>query len=162
MSVIHVSKDLDNCTLTVTAEFSASVDQVWSVWSDPRRLERWWGPPGYPATFVAHDLVAGGRMRYFMTGPGGEKYHGGWDVVSVDPPRSIEFEDWFADGDGAKDPNLPVARTLVTLTAIGDRIRMEIVSTYSSRAEIDRVIEMGVEEGIVEAIGQIDGILAAA
>ena len=67
MSVTHVDKDLDALTLTMTAEFAAPLDAVWQVWADPRKLERWWGPPTHPATFVAHDLRPGGRMHYFMT-----------------------------------------------------------------------------------------------
>ena len=38
-------------TLTITAEFNAPVTRVWELWENPRLLERWWGPPTYPATF---------------------------------------------------------------------------------------------------------------
>ena len=51
------------------AEFAASPERVWEVWENPRQLERWWGPPTYPATFTRHDFVVGGESRYFMTGP---------------------------------------------------------------------------------------------
>ncbi|WP_325048798.1 SRPBCC family protein [Amnibacterium setariae] len=50
MPVLDVEKDLDRLTLTVVAEFAAPVERVWSLYADPRRLERHWGPPGYPAT----------------------------------------------------------------------------------------------------------------
>ncbi len=63
MSVTHVDKDTENLTMTITAAFAAPVEQVWSVWSDPRKLERWWGPPTYPATVVEHDLSPGGASR---------------------------------------------------------------------------------------------------
>jgi uncharacterized protein YndB with AHSA1/START domain len=36
---------------------------VWQLWADPRQLERWWGPPGYPSTFTEHDLTTGGHVR---------------------------------------------------------------------------------------------------
>ena len=51
MPVTNVQKDPATLTLTITSEFDASVEQVWRLWSDPRRLERWWGPPGYPTTW---------------------------------------------------------------------------------------------------------------
>ena len=60
MTVTRVHKDLTALTLTVHAEFASDVDRVWQLWADPRRLERWWGPPMFPATFVAHDLSPGG------------------------------------------------------------------------------------------------------
>ena len=44
-------------TLTVVDEFDAAPADVWDVWEDPRKLERWWGPPTLPATFTRHDSV---------------------------------------------------------------------------------------------------------
>src|ERR671932_442277 len=52
MPVTDVHQDLDNLTLTVTADFAAPVERIWQVYADPRQLERVWGPPTYPATVV--------------------------------------------------------------------------------------------------------------
>ena len=161
MSVTSVEKDLDTLTMRLTAEFAAPVEKVWQVWEDPRKLERWWGPPGFPATFVDHDLTPGGRAHYFMSGPDGEVYHGCWDVLAVDAPTSIELDDAFADETGAPNPDLPVTRMRVTLSADGDTTRVEVVSTFSSREGMEQVIEMGVEEGMTQAANQIDALLAA-
>ncbi|MGE5274633.1 MAG: helix-turn-helix domain-containing protein [Verrucomicrobiota bacterium] len=38
-----VEKNAEALTMTVTAEFDAPVAQVWEVFADPRKLERWWG-----------------------------------------------------------------------------------------------------------------------
>lgn len=69
MPVTDVKQDLDNLTLTITADFAAPVERVWQVYADPRQLEKIWGPPGYPATVVDHNLRPGGRTTYYMTGP---------------------------------------------------------------------------------------------
>ena len=71
MSVTDIHKDPEQLTMTVVTELDAPVDRAWQLWADPRKLERWWGPPTYPATFVDHDLTPGGRCSYYMTGPGG-------------------------------------------------------------------------------------------
>ena len=63
MTVTAVHKDPDALTMTLTAEFDASPERVWELWADPRQLERWWGPPTYPATFTAHDLAPGQPRR---------------------------------------------------------------------------------------------------
>jgi len=57
MTVISVVKDAEARTMTITARFDAPIDRVWQVWSDPRQLERWWGPPSYPATVTEHNLA---------------------------------------------------------------------------------------------------------
>jgi uncharacterized protein YndB with AHSA1/START domain len=43
MTVTAVRKDPQRLTLTVEAEFDASVERIWQLWADPRQLERWWG-----------------------------------------------------------------------------------------------------------------------
>jgi uncharacterized protein YndB with AHSA1/START domain len=88
MTVTAVDRDPVALTLTIVSEFAARVERVWQVWADPRQLERWWGPPNYPATVVDHDLTEGGRVSYYMTGPDGEKLHGRWRIISIDSPRS--------------------------------------------------------------------------
>jgi len=74
MTVTNV--DVNTDAKTLTARFDASVEQVWQLWANPRKLEQWWGPPTYPATMVEHDLTEGGRVTYFMTSPEGDKHHG--------------------------------------------------------------------------------------
>ena len=73
MTITSVQKDPDARTMTITADFDASVDRVWQLWADPRQLERWWGPPTHPATVVDHDLSPGGKVSYFVTGPDGQR-----------------------------------------------------------------------------------------
>ncbi len=161
MTVTAVRKDPDALTMTVTAEFDASAERVWQLWSDPRQLERWWGPPTYPATVNAHDLHPGGRVEYHMTGPEGDQPRGYWDIIETDPPRSLVFRDGFANDDGTPNEALPVTEGRVTIKEIGDgRTRMSIDSIFPSREAMEQVLAMGMEEGITQAVGQIDAILA--
>jgi len=159
--VTSVDKNPETLTMTVTAEFDAPVDRVWQVWAAPRRLERWWGPPTYPATVVDHDLTPGGRVTYFMTGPEGDKHRGWWRVLAAEPPHRLEFDDGFADDGGNPDPALPTTRAVVTLEEqAGGRTRMQITSTFPSKEAMEQLLAMGMEEGISAAIGQIDQLLA--
>ncbi|GAB3573702.1 SRPBCC domain-containing protein [Amycolatopsis endophytica] len=160
MTVISSHKDTGALTLTIVARYAAPVDRVWRVWEDPRRLERWWGPPTWPATFQQHDFKAGGRAAYFMTGPDGTKAHGWWRFTAIDAPHRLEFEDGFADEHGEPSADMPVIHCAVTLEADGDGTRMTTVSSFDTLAELEKVIEMGMEEGMTLAEGQIDAILA--
>jgi uncharacterized protein YndB with AHSA1/START domain len=161
MTVTAVQKNPDALTMAIDAEFDATPERVWQLWADPRQLERWWGPPTYPATVTSHDLRAGGRVAYHMTGPEGDQPRGYWEVVEVDAPRSLVFRDGFANDDGSPNTELPVTTARVTIKAIGDgRTRMTIESTFPSAEAMEQVLAMGAEEGLKEAVGQIDGILA--
>lgn len=161
MSVTSVVKDPQARTMTVTAEFDGSAERVWEVWADPRQLERWWGPPTYPATFEVHDLTPGGSVTYFMTGPEGDTPRGWWKVIAVDAPHSLEFEDGFADDEGNPNPDMPVMIMRVSIEGQGDgRTRMTIVTTFPSVEAMEQLTAMGMEEGMTAALGQIDDLLA--
>ncbi len=162
MAVTSVEKDLATLTMVVTAEFEAPVERVWRLWADPRKLERWWGPPTYPATVVEHDLVPGGAVTYFMTGPTGERHHGWWRILAVDAPRSLEVQDGFADETGEPNPDMPVTLMRVQLSEAGGVTRVEVTSTFPSLEAMEELIRMGMEEGLRDAMGQMDEVLAAA
>ncbi|MFI6033247.1 SRPBCC domain-containing protein [Streptomyces sp. NPDC051315] len=160
MSVTSVDKDYDSLTLTLVAEFAAPVERVWQLWADPRRLERWWGPPTYPATVEGHDLTPGGEVTYFMTGPEGDKHRGWWRVTAAAPPTSLEFTDGFADEEGTPSAAMPTTTVTVRLTRQGYGTRMEIRSAFATREQMDQLVAMGMEEGLEQAVGQMDGLLA--
>lgn len=161
MTVTAVHKDADSLTMTVTAEFTASPERVWQLWADPRQLERWWGPPTYPATFTAHDLKEGARVEYHMTGPEGDQPRGYWDIVEVDDPETLVFLDGFADDEGNPNTEFPVTTIRVTIEDIGDgRTRMAIANEFATLEAMDQLLAMGMEEGMTGAVAQIDDIIA--
>ena len=159
MTVTSVDKDLDNLTMTLIADFDASVDRVWDLWADPRKLEKWWGPPSHPATFEKLELEPGGEAAYYMTGPEGDRHRGLWKIVAIEPPGSLVFEDAFADEQGNEAEEMPGSRTQVRLFEEGGRTRMEIRSTFESREQMEQLLEMGMAEGLQQAVGQMDALL---
>lgn len=161
MTVTAVRKDPEALTMTVTAEFDATPERVWQLWEDPRLLERWWGPPTYPATFTRHDLTPGSRVEYHMTGPTGDQPRAWWDIVEVDPPTSLVFRDGFANADGTPNPDFPVVTVEVSISDVGDgRSRMSIHNRFPTAGAMEQLVAMGMEEGMTQAVGQIDAVLA--
>jgi uncharacterized protein YndB with AHSA1/START domain len=161
VTVTAVEKDARARTMTITAEFDASVERVWQLWADPRQLERWWGPPTYPATFTKHDLTPGSRVDYHMTGPEGDQPHGYWDIIESDPPHLLVFRDGFAHDDGTPNDALPRNEGRVTIEQLdAGRTRMSIESIFPSTEAMEQILAMGMEQGITDAVGQIDAILA--
>lgn len=161
MPVTDVQHDLNERTLTITADFAAPAERVWQIYSNPRQLEKVWGPPEFPATFVDHDLTPGGRVTYYMTGPGGEKFAGYWEVTAVDEPRSFEFRDGFAHEDLTPNNEMPVSTNVYTFTEHNGGTRAVYTSTFATAEGLQQVLDMGVIEGSSSAINQIDAFLAA-
>jgi uncharacterized protein YndB with AHSA1/START domain len=162
MTVISTNKDPEHLTLTIVAEFDATPERVWSVWEDPRKLEQWWGPPTFPATFTRHDFVVGGESRYYMTGPNGEVHRGYWQMQAIDKPIRIEFANGFAGDDGEPMPDVPPGTGLAIFEAIGAGTRMTAITQFLDLAQMELMIGMGMAEGMTLAIGQIDRLLTSA
>jgi uncharacterized protein YndB with AHSA1/START domain len=159
MSVTSVDKDFDSLTVTLIADFDAQIERVWQLWADPRQLERWWGPPSYPATFETHDLTPGGAVSYFMTGPDNERSHAWWRVTSVNPPVSLEFVDGFADQDGTPLAGSSTTTIQVTLAEHSGGTRMVVRSVFDSREQMEQLERLGAMEVFVQTVGQMDALL---
>jgi uncharacterized protein YndB with AHSA1/START domain len=161
MTVITTEKDAQNLTLTVVADFAATPEQVWELWEDARKLERWWGPPTYPATFPRHDFVVGGESRYFMTGPDGDTPHGWWRIEAIDKPRRLEFANGLAGDDGEPIAGVEPMPGYVTFEPHDGGTRMTAVTRFVDVAQMELMLGMGMQEGMAQAVGQMDGLLLA-
>ena len=160
MPVTSVEKDLDQLTITIVADFAAPQRRVWDAYTDPRQIERFWGPPTYPATFVRHEAVAGGRSVYKMTGPEGDEHWGSWDWTAADAPNSFEVLDNFADETGTPTPGTPTTRMEFVLTATDGGSRLTTTSHFASLEQMQQQLDMGMLEGLKEGMSQIDAVLA--
>ncbi len=160
MPVTDITKDIENRTLVITAEFAAPLERVWGLYEDARQLEQVWGPPTYPATFVDHELRAGARSTYYMTSPEGQKFAGYWDITVVEAPHRLDFLDGFAHEDLSPNPDLPVGENVYVLEPVEGGTRATYTSTFATAEALQTVLDMGIEEGATSAINQIDGFLA--
>ena len=160
MTVVSVEKDLEELTLVLVAEFAAPVERVWQLWADPRQLERWWGPPDFPSTVERHELSPGGTVSYTMVGPAGETSRGWWQVRTVDPPRSLEFTDGFADASGAPNPAMPTTEARVRLAEHDGGTRMVLRFRFDSVKRMKQLEEWGAFEVFPQSVAQMDAVLA--
>lgn len=160
MPITSVTKDPETLTLTVVADFPVGLQRLWDAYADPRLLERFWGPPTYPATFTRHDMYAGGRSDYYMTGPEGDRSHGYWEFLDVKAPHSFEVRNGFAQPDGTPATDLPSMRMMFAFEETSDGSRMTTTTYFATADDLATILEMGMEQGMHEAMSQIDDVLA--
>jgi uncharacterized protein YndB with AHSA1/START domain len=161
VTLVSVDKDFGSLSLTLVADFDAPVERVWQLWADPRQLERWWGPPTHPATVEEHELVVGGEVAYFMTGPDGETSRGWWRVTSVEPPTSLEFTDGFAHDDGTPNTAMPTTAVQMQLSERNGRTRMRLRFAFDSREHMQQLERWGAFEVFPQSLAQMDAVVAA-
>jgi len=159
MPVTSVTKDPAALTMTVVADFPHPVERVWDAYADPRQIEKFWGPPTYPATFHRHDMFTGGRSDYVLTGTEGVVTRGYWEFLDVKPHSSFEVLDGWANPDGTANTEMPAMRLVFEFAPTESGARVITTSYFQSAEELARVLEMGLEEGMNEAMSQIDAVL---
>ncbi|MDX1395887.1 MAG: SRPBCC domain-containing protein [Gemmatimonadota bacterium] len=154
MPLTSVTRDAATLTLTVVGDYPVPQQRLWDAFADPRQLERFWGPPTWPATFTHHDFRVGGRAEYYMTAPDGEKWSGSWKFTAVNPISYFEA----ADGeDNAEDENMPASmRFFFETTPTGSRLTC--VTQFSSIKAMEQTAK-NMEEGLRAAMPQLDALL---
>jgi len=161
MPVTNVEKDLDALTMTITADFPVPVERLWRAYVDPRQIERFWGPTTYPATFVRHDVRVGGESHYVMHGPDGDVSAGYWHFLAVDEGRSFTVRDGFAtDEGGTPNAEMPDMQMDFVFSSTDEGSRVVMTTLFGSLEELENLISLGMEEGTLSAMSQIDDVLA--
>lgn len=160
MPITSVTSDPQTLTLTVVGDYPVSVERLWEAYSDPRQLERFWGPETWPAKFTRHDFVVGGQAHNTMTGPDGATSSGWWRFLAIERPRLIEIEDGFSARDGSPDTSMPSMRMTFTFEATTSGARFVGVTRFASLESMEQLVKMGMVEGLRSAMGQLDTVLA--
>ena len=160
MPITSVTSNPESLTLTVVGEYPVPVERLWEAYADPRQLERFWGPEGWPATFTRHDVAPGGRSAYYMTGPDGTRSRGWFRFLAVEPLRRMEMEDGFANEDGTPNENMPTIHMVFTFEPTESGSRFIGVTTFPSVEAMEQLVKMGMVEGMRSAMGQLDDVLA--
>lgn len=159
MPVTAVTTDPENLTMTLVADVAAPVERLWSVFTDPRQLERFWGPPGWPAIFTTFEFAVGGHARYHLTSPQGQRHFGSWEFLGIDAPHGFEVLDSFVDEEGTVQSELPTSRMTFAFESTQEGSRLTSTSHLASADALEQIVAMGAIEGSTLAINQLDRVL---
>jgi len=159
MPIQSINSDPKTLPFPAIGEYPVPVERLWEVWTDPRQLERFWGPPEWPATFTKHDLKLGGEALYYMTGPSGEKAAGYWRFEVVEQFKRLVVADGFSNEDGTPNDQMPSMRMEFTFESLEKGSRFVSVTTFPSLEAMEELMAMGMLDGSRAAMGQIDAVL---
>jgi uncharacterized protein YndB with AHSA1/START domain len=160
MPIVSITSDAPSLTLTCIGEYPVTVERLWQAYSDPRQLERFWGPQEWPAKFTRHDFTVGGQANYTMTGPDGTQSSGWWRFLRIEHARLIEIEDGFAAPDGTPNTAMPSMRMSFSFEPAATGARVVSVTRFTSLESMEQLVQMGMLEGVRSAMGQLDAVLA--
>ncbi|HUF72483.1 MAG TPA: SRPBCC domain-containing protein [Gammaproteobacteria bacterium] len=162
MSKTTFRKDEKPATLTIERVFPASIARVWQALTDPAILDQWWGPAPWKVQTVHMDFRVGGYWHYAMKGPDGSAHHGRMDYLEIEPKTRFKSSDVFCDADGNVIESLPRQDMDMRFIAEDETTRLVSMVQYASVEDMDRILEMGMQEGFTIAQDQLEALLAAA
>lgn len=124
---------------TITTTFEHPVATVWTLWSDPEKLARWWGPPGVALSVDHHDLRVEVRVEV-----GDTVIRGHWSILAIDPPRSLRFT-FASDGLDPTEIDVRLESTSATTTT------MTVTARFRSDAELAHALDIGFVDGLTRS-----------
>ena len=152
--------DLENGELVATRTFDAPRQLVFAAYSSCDHIKNWWGPRTYPTTFCEMDFRPGGTWRYCMTGPEGDEAWGKGVYSEIVEPERIVYRDYFTDSQGVESAEMPSAAITVEFLQQNGRTELVSKTKYDSKEDLQKVLEMGVEEGFAETLDRLEEYLA--
>lgn len=154
--------DKQNNTVNVKREFAAPVALVWKAWTTAELLDQWWAPKPFEAKTKSMDFREGGMWLYAMIGPDDGNNFCAWcrnDYEKILDNKMFTGLDAFCDEEGKVNPELPRTKWETNFAALGDKTLVTIAAKYDKLADLEKIIEMGFQEGFTMALGNLDELL---
>ena len=151
--------DKEKNTLTIRREFLAGRQLVWDCYTKRELLDRWFAPKPLTTKTKSMDFREGGHWHYAMVEPNGTEYWGFTEYVKIKPIDCYTALDAFSDADGQINKDLPRADWLVAFTDKDKNTLVETTVTYKSLSDLEQVIQMGMEQGMIATLEKLDELL---
>ncbi|MEX2362981.1 MAG: SRPBCC domain-containing protein, partial [Balneolaceae bacterium] len=146
--------------LIISREFDAPRELAFAAFSSCEHLKRWWGPKEWPMKECKLDFKVGGRWHYCLRGPKeGDESWGVGIYREIEKPDKIVWEDYFSDKDGNISEGMPGG--IMTAEFIEKNGKTTIIShsKYSEKSDLDKVLEMGMVEGLTSSQDRLEEYL---
>lgn len=151
--------DKEKNTLTIRREFLGDRPLVWDCYTKSELLDRWFAPAPLTTRTKSMDFREGGHWHYAMVEPNGTAYWGYTEYVKINPIDYYTALDAFSNEAGEINKDLPRAEWLVTFTDKGENALVETIVTYKSLSDLETVIQMGMEQGMLATLEKLDALL---
>jgi PhnB protein len=156
---MNFSVDKEKKKINVEREFAAPLPVVWDAWTKSELLDQWWAPKPWQAKTKSMDFREGGSWIYAMVGPNGEEHWAIAEYKSITPQKSFTGVDAFCDKNGKIDETMPRSLWDVQFKETGDSTMVFIETKYDKLEDLEKIIEMGFQEGFTAGLENLDALL---
>lgn len=150
---------VDKATKTgvITREFDADLSLVWDAFTKPELLDQWVAPKPWSSKTKSMEFKVGGRRFYAMVSPEGQERWSIQEYRSITPKTNFKMYNTFADQDG--NPEMPGSDWDYNFSEENGITKVIIMIYNESLARLERMIEMGFQEGFKMSIDNLEKLL---
>jgi uncharacterized protein YndB with AHSA1/START domain len=145
-------------TVFINREFAADLGLVWDAFTQPELLDQWVAPKPWTSKTKYMNFEVGGRRFYAMVSPEGHERWSIQEYTSITPKTNFKMYNTFADKEG--NPELPGSDWDYTFSEQNGITNVRIAIYNESLARLEKMIEMGFEQGFKMSIDNLDKLLA--
>jgi uncharacterized protein YndB with AHSA1/START domain len=147
--------------ILIEREFDAPPHLVYTAWTTPELVKRWWHAKRGEVTLAEIDLRVGGRWRYVMVTDDGSEvgFHGEYREIVPDQ-RLVSIESYEGVPEGVSEQDATTVNT-ATFAEAGQRTMVTLLIQASSKASRDAIIESGMEAGLQDALELLEQLAAS-
>jgi uncharacterized protein YndB with AHSA1/START domain len=149
-----VTLPTDNQIL-ITREFNAPRRLVWTAYTTPELVKRWWSGQKGTVTSADIDLRVGGKWRYVMVADGGFEVAFRGEFREIVPDERLVNTEIF---EGIPDADDHAGLVTVTFTEKDGRTFMDMLCEYRDKTDRDAVIDSGMESGMQESMDALEQV----
>lgn len=151
--------DKEKNTLTIRREFIADRQLVWDCYTKSELLNQWFAPAPLTTKTKSMEFREGGHWHYAMVEPNGTEYWGWTDYLEIRPIDYYTCSDAFCNEAGEINQELPRADWRISFTDKGENALVETIVTYKSLSDLEKVVQMGMEQGMKATLEKLDNLL---
>jgi len=151
MRVVEGIEREEDRQIVTTRLISAPRELVFRAWTDPRHLERWFGPYGFTTTTRVFEFRPGGVWEFEMHGPDGTVFPNLIEWVEIVPPELLRYRQ-----QGGRDDDQNAFETTVTFADRDGATELTLRTIFRTKAQRDYVAEnYGAVEGAIETLARL-------
>lgn len=157
--LFQFSVNREEKSIHVLKEFDAPLNLVWQAWTTATLLDQWWAPLPYKNKTKLLDFRKGGVWHYAMIGPKNETHWAKFDYEEIRPNESFSGSDAFCDQDGNVNTDFPRIHWNCSFSHNENITTVNITILSESIETIDKLIEMGFQQGFSMGLENLDKLL---
>ena len=144
-------------TVFINREFAAGLSLVWDAFTKQEFLDQWVAPKPWVSKTKFMDFKVGGRRFYAMVSPEGHERWAIQKYTSISPKTNFKLFNAFADEN--ENPELPGSEWDLNFSEQDGKTKVSVTIYNESLARLEKMIEMGFNEGFSMTMKNLEDLL---